>query len=70
MALSSAQVERVREIIRFRSVSATETLTSGLNQAQEAETIDDFDEWETLRSDFVEVDEEGENFGGEKSSRY
>jgi hypothetical protein len=57
MPLEPEQIERVREIIRLKSFSATETLVAELNAAQETETISDLGEWAKLRSKFVDVDE-------------
>jgi hypothetical protein len=56
MALSTAQIERVREIIRYKSYADTETLLLLLNATQETETLSDLGEWVELRSDFVDVD--------------
>lgn len=56
MALDAEQIERVREVIRFTSYAATETLLSSLNEAQVAATESDLSEWQDLRSDFVDID--------------
>lgn len=49
MALSPLQIERVREIIGYRSYSAVATLMLGLNTVQETETISDIADWELIR---------------------
>lgn len=55
MSLDSSQIERVREIIDYQSYSATSTLVSLLNAAQESATVDDIDQWETAREKYTEI---------------
>lgn len=55
MALTPEQIERVREIIGYRSYSATETLLASLNAVQETNTVDDIDEWEINRDKYTSI---------------
>lgn len=55
MALTPEQIETVREIIALGSYSATQTLLSALNAAQEAATIADIAEWDPVKNKFSKL---------------
>ncbi len=50
------QVEKVREIARLRTYSHAAALVDGLNDTQWANTLDDIDEWGTVRDDYTEIE--------------
>lgn len=49
MALTSEQIERVREIIGYTSYDGAAALCSRLNAVQETETVADIAQWATVR---------------------
>lgn len=63
MALTELEIERVREIIGYSSLSGTRALLAALTAVQETETADDVSVWEGVRSSFITVDSRKSDFG-------
>jgi hypothetical protein len=55
MALDTAQLESVREMVGDKLFSTIQSLCAGLNAAQESAMSDDIDEWDRIKNKHVKM---------------
>jgi hypothetical protein len=56
VSLSAAQIEQVREVIDYTSLTATTVLCASLTAEQETATVTDLDLWDTVKDDNTRIE--------------